>query len=335
VNTTDTGLRLLHDPRSQLLDPAHPDPPNQCARRKTPRSCQRRRLTSLATDAPWPGPAARLRRSRCDQAEHDGDQGEQHQEDPAAGHRGGQRVQPEGPRARQRLTTRAGVSPCSRRPRGYGGTPTSRRQPGTVAGPAAGCCLVTAVARLRTGQAAPQAPDDLAANPEAVRAAVQQAPKLHRFVNTVPDWLVQAAHIVLDRYGGDAGRLWSDAPTAVELRRRLEAFPGIGQKKAAMAVEILARDLGQPLQELTGSDVAYDVHLQRVFLRTGLAEHDRVDHMVAVAPALYPDCAGALDMPAWDIGRRWCRPADPDCPACPLNTACPRLIERGSQVRGV
>ena len=178
-------------------------------------------------------------------------------------------------------------------------------------------------------------PGGIAANPEAVRAAVQQAPKLHRFVNIVPDWLVQAAQIVLDRYGGDAGRLWADAPTAVELRRRLEAFPGIGQKKAAMAVEILARDLGQPLRELTGSDVAYDVHLRRVFLRTGLAEHDEVDHMVAVARALYPDRPGALDLPAWDIGRRWCRPVGPDCRACPLNTACPRLIERGSRVRGV
>jgi uncharacterized HhH-GPD family protein len=178
-------------------------------------------------------------------------------------------------------------------------------------------------------------PGGLAANPEAVRAAVQLAPKLHRFVNLVPDWLVQAAHIVLDLYGGDAARLWSDAPAAVELRRRLEAFPGIGQKKAAMAVEILARDLGVPLRELTGSDVAYDVHLRRVFLRTGLAEHDEVSHMVAVARALYPDRPGALDNPAWDIGRRWCRPVGPDCKACPLNIACPRLIERGSRVRGV
>lgn len=86
---------------------------------------------------------------------------------------------------------------------------------------------------------------------------------------------------------------------------------------------------------LTGSDVAYDVHLRRVFLRTGLAEHDEVDHMVAAAPALYPDRPGALNLRAWDIARRWRRPAGPDCPACPLRTACPRLIERGSPVRGV
>ena len=141
-------------------------------------------------------------------------------------------------------------------------------------------------------------PAELIAHPDAVRTAVQQPPMLQRFVNVVPDWLVAAARIVLDQYEGDAGRLWSDTPTAVELRRRLEAFPGIGQKKAAMAVEILARTLGKPLRELTGSDVAYDVHLRRVFLRTGLADHDEAGHMVAVARALYPNRPGALDLPA-------------------------------------
>jgi uncharacterized HhH-GPD family protein len=178
-------------------------------------------------------------------------------------------------------------------------------------------------------------PAGLASDPDSVRKAVQQPPKLHRFINLIPDWFVDAARLVLDKYGGDAGRLWSDEPTAVELRRRLEAFPGIGQKKAAMAVEIVARDLDKPLRQLEGSDVAYDVHLRRVFLRTGLATRDEVGHMVALARSLYPERPGALDLPAWDIGRRWCRPVDPDCQSCPINWACPRLLNAASGVRGV
>ena len=178
-------------------------------------------------------------------------------------------------------------------------------------------------------------PRELAASPARVSAAVQQEPKLHRFVNNVPAWLVQAAQIVLDQYQGDAARIWSDTPTATVLRERLENFPGIGQKKAAMAVEILARDLGVPLREMGGSDIAYDVHVRRVFLRTGLASRDEVTHMVAVARALNPERPGALDLPAWDIGRRWCRPTAPDCPACPLNAACPRLLRQSSQIKGI
>lgn len=174
----------------------------------------------------------------------------------------------------------------------------------------------------------------MTADPDAVRVALHETPKLHRFVNVVPAWIVRAAEIVIENYAGDASALWSDQPTATELRRRLERFPGIGQKKAAMAVEILARDLGVPLRELTGSDVAYDVHLRRVFLRTGLAERDDPGHMIAVAQALHPNRPGELDLPAWDIGRRWCSPTHPDCPTCPLNIACPRLIDRGTSVRG-
>jgi endonuclease III len=101
-----------------------------------------------------------------------------------------------------------------------------------------------------------------------------------------------------------------------------------------MAVEILTRTLGVELKDLSGNDIAYDVHVRRVFLRTGLAERNDVNHMVVAARALHPERPGALDSPAWDIGRRWCRPSNPDCPACPLNSAYPRLIERGSGIKG-
>jgi uncharacterized HhH-GPD family protein len=185
--------------------------------------------------------------------------------------------------------------------------------------------------RKRIGQLTPTY---VRANADAVRLAFQERPKLHRFIHLVPNWFIDAALIVLDTYDGDTARLWSDEPTATELRRRLEVFPGIGQKKAAMAVEILARDLHIPIRHLSGSDVAYDVHLRRVFLRTGLADHDDVHEMVAAARAVYPERPGALDLPAWDVGRRWCRPTQPDCPTCPLNIACPRLVVRGSRVRG-
>lgn len=168
-----------------------------------------------------------------------------------------------------------------------------------------------------------------------VLAAFAQPPKLHRFVNQVADWVVDAAGIVADRYGGDAAEIWSDIPAAGELRARFDAFPGIAQKKAAMAVEILERSLGVPVADLSGSDVAYDVHLRRVFMRTGLAEHDDVGHMVAVARALHPQRPGELDNPVWDIGRGWCHPRHPDCASCPLVAACPRLIERGDRIRGI
>ena len=46
-----------------------------------------------------------------------------------------------------------------------------------------------------------------------------------------------------------------------------------------MVVEILERNRGVPMREMRGSDIAYDVHVRRVFLRTNLADIDNFDHM--------------------------------------------------------
>lgn len=176
-------------------------------------------------------------------------------------------------------------------------------------------------------------PVRMVADPEAVRAAIAEPPCIHRYVVNTPRWVVAAAQRVLDDYDGRAAAIWDDEPTATELQRRLQAFDGIGQKKAAMAAEILERDFGVPLREVTGSDVAYDVHLRRVFLRSGLADADDLAHIVDQARRAHPERPGALDLPAWDVGRHWCRPRDPDCPACPLAGACPQLVDAAADVR--
>jgi uncharacterized HhH-GPD family protein len=166
----------------------------------------------------------------------------------------------------------------------------------------------------------------------AVHQAVGTPPKLHRYVEHLPDWTVAAAARVVSEYGGDAARIWNDEPTARTLIQRLEAFAGIGQKKAAMAVEMLERDLGYTIKDMTGSDIAYDVHVRRVFLRTGLAHTDDPDHMINVARELHPERPGEIDYPVWAIGRRWCHAGIPDCPACPLRAACPKQVNAAGGV---
>ena len=174
----------------------------------------------------------------------------------------------------------------------------------------------------------------VAGNPNEVHAAFMQSPKLHRFPTQTPRFVVAGAQMVLDDYGGDASSIWSDQPTAALLQERLRQFAGISQKKAAMAVELLERDLGVDVRDLSGSDIAYDVHLRRVMLRTGLAHTDSVTHMVEVARLLHPTRPGELDFPLWDIGRRWCHKRNPECSACALESACPQDITAANGVRG-
>ena len=75
-----------------------------------------------------------------------------------------------------------------------------------------------------------------------------------------------------------------------------------------MAVELLERGFGVQIRDLEGSDVAFDVHVRRVFLRSALGDVDRLDDIVNRARQHHPERPGSLDGLAWQIGRRWCRP---------------------------
>ncbi len=167
----------------------------------------------------------------------------------------------------------------------------------------------------------------LAAEREAVARAFAHPPALHRFVKTVPGWVSSAAARLIEEYGGSAAAIWPDGARVTEVTRRLLEFPGVGEKKAVMAVEILVRHFGVALEGTECGSVAYDVHVRRVFLRSGLAEADTPEAIRAAARAACPEAPGLLDLPAWQIGRAWCRPREPRCAECRLGGVCARLVQ--------
>jgi uncharacterized HhH-GPD family protein len=175
----------------------------------------------------------------------------------------------------------------------------------------------------------------LESNPEAVRAAVQAAPMLHRFKETLPQWIVAAASIVRSRYGGDASAIWPRGAHVLDVTERLSEFDGIGRKKAVMAVEILTRHFDAGLVGRERGTVAYDVHVRRVFLRSGIAHEDSVEAVEAAALAACPEAPGTLDLAAWLVGRDWCRPKAPRCDLCRLGRVCDRRVELNPEGVGV
>lgn len=174
----------------------------------------------------------------------------------------------------------------------------------------------------------------VAENPDRVLDAFLGPPALHRFPTQSARWIVAGAQRVIDDYDGHAAAVWNDQPTARELQARFSEFVGISQKKAAMAVEILNGQFGVDIRELSGSDIAYDVHVRRVMLRTGLAKRDEVNHMVEVARFANPERPGALDLPMWEIGRSWCHARRPECDRCVVGDVCPRRVAAAAKVRG-
>lgn len=161
-----------------------------------------------------------------------------------------------------------------------------------------------------------------------VRAAVAERPALHRYVAIMAEAIVKAADRLCSIYGGDASRIWAEGSSAAEVDSRFRAFHRVGPKKAAMAVELLVSHFGVELIDLSGSNVAYDVHVRRVFLRAGLVDVDDIAVVTAAARRLSPERPGLLDLPTWLIGRGWCHASSPNCSKCPLTVACPKLTTR-------
>ena len=173
----------------------------------------------------------------------------------------------------------------------------------------------------------------LADDPGAIAEAVARPPALHRFVHTLPGWIVAAAVRINAQYQGSADAIWSAGSHVSDVTDRLLAFEGIGEKKAVMAVGILMRHFGVPLEGAECGGVAYDVHVRRVFLRTGLADADTPEAVQTAARGACPDSPATLDLAAWLVGRESCRPRGPRCGTCRLGDVCPRLT--GLTVEGV
>lgn len=150
----------------------------------------------------------------------------------------------------------------------------------------------------------------------------------HRYYKSFAKLLPRAAEHLLENYGGDPRLIWNNQRDIAKVKQLLDDIPTIGPGLASMAVLILAREHG-----LLGGKTARqqlgpkpDIHVRRVFTRTGLVPKGAPDDgIIEVARKLSPDFPAALDAPAWDIGQRWCKPSRPLCTDCPLGTVCQRI----------
>jgi endonuclease III len=153
----------------------------------------------------------------------------------------------------------------------------------------------------------------------------------HRYWRMFARLLPQAAELMLQKYDGDPRRIWNSQRDVREVQRRLDEIPTIGRGLANMATSILVREYGLlgGRAALPHLDVKPDVHVKRVFKRTGLVEKVASDDsVIEAARRLVPAWPAVLDPPAWQIGRKWCRPSRPNCGGCPIRAACPKLIVR-------
>ena len=147
--------------------------------------------------------------------------------------------------------------------------------------------------------------------------------KLHRFNDTMADIFHAGVADIQEKYKGNAANIWSNCPSSSAVVYRFLEFKGGGVKIATMAANILAREFKISFSDYYSIDISPDVHIVRVMKRMGFVPNNATNDMIIYkARELNPDFPGIIDSSCWEIGRKWCKPKNPLCDECIVQSGC-------------
>jgi uncharacterized HhH-GPD family protein len=88
-------------------------------------------------------------------------------------------------------------------------------------------------------------------DPATLETAFRTPPAIHRFPRAMAQRVQDLCQVVVDEYGGQAERIWTEAADAADLRKRIGALPGFGKMKITGFGSVLALHFGvEAAQEL-------------------------------------------------------------------------------------
>lgn len=92
------------------------------------------------------------------------------------------------------------------------------------------------------------------ADPARLDEVFREKPAIHRYPGNMARRVQDLAAAVVEDYGGDAERVWSEAADGADLRKRILALPGFGEMKVRSLGAVLAKRFGvETAQELAPS----------------------------------------------------------------------------------
>ena len=144
--------------------------------------------------------------------------------------------------------------------------------------------------------------------------------KFARFWKETRDHVRQDATILIEKYSGDARRIWKESGNTSEIEKRLMQLHGVGRALASMAVGALW-DTSQ-LSKGTPLDVKPDIHVCRVVGRVFNGEGCSEQEAREITRALHPLNPWVMDRPLFLLGQSRCHSISPDCSNCYLAAHC-------------
>lgn len=74
--------------------------------------------------------------------------------------------------------------------------------------------------------------------------AFRTPPAIHRFPGSMATRVRDLAQAVVDDYGGEASRIWTEAKDSADLRKRIGGLPGFGEMKVKSLGAVLSKRYG-------------------------------------------------------------------------------------------
>ena len=154
-------------------------------------------------------------------------------------------------------------------------------------------------------------------------------PQKPRYITDAPRTAKELSEIVVNEYNGDVTKIWENK-SASHVKETFQCIYGVGSGIASMIILLLERCFKVHFNDIDHRymDVKPDVHIIRVFYRLGFISEPNTKEALEAAQRFNPEYPGALDAPAWVIGRKWCTPFAPECQSCPLDEVCPKNIDQ-------
>ena len=81
-------------------------------------------------------------------------------------------------------------------------------------------------------------------DPAELEAAFRQKPAVHRFPGNMARRVQELCATLVDEYGGQAERVWTEAADGDDLQQRIGALPGFGDMKTTSLGAVLAKRFG-------------------------------------------------------------------------------------------
>jgi uncharacterized HhH-GPD family protein len=81
-------------------------------------------------------------------------------------------------------------------------------------------------------------------DPARLEEVFRERPAIHRFPGNMARRVQELCAFVVERYEGDASRVWTEAADADDLRHRIEELPGFGEMKVKALGSVLAKRFG-------------------------------------------------------------------------------------------